>query len=273
MIDKNISRLANICTILGFLYGIFSQNIFAIILFFIIILIESGVYLYFKFRKHGLAIKKKKIELVTLLSPINKNDNTLALESIEHKSIIEREKAEFIYTYEGTCTATRGEECIVFNIGAEEYIPFKELKCYAYDLVNDKKKSHMIKPELVGDDGLTKKVKIKFIKKLKQYDHFKIEFVFVFPHCVKFGRDYVTFTTSYSKRIHRLNNILIFKKSHPTMVELHKVSNDIIKYEKTIFPQNQQKNIHDVVYKDFYEECPGKQVFVYFFDRDFPKER
>lgn len=269
MFDQNLSRLANICTICGFLCGVFSENILAIIICGIIVLFQVGFYLYVKYYRNNKVIKHKKMELLTLLSPINKKDNIFLIKSAIHKCLIEGERAKFIYTYEGVCTVMKGEECIVFNIGAEEYIPFEKMECYAYDLINDANKVYAIKPELLGDDGLTKKIKIKFLKKLQLYEQFKIEFTFVFPHCVKWGRDYITFTTSYSKQIHTLKNILVFKRVYPETVELYKIMNGEVRYERTICPQDKGDSL---VYVDCYEECQGKQVFIYFFDRGLRKE-
>lgn len=270
--DEALTKLASICTIISTIYGICTGNFVLTIIVLVIILLMIG-YKFYRQRHSNLSIKYKKIDFISLVKPIIKSDHTLAPEYIEHKCVIKGEEACFVYTYEGICCANSGEDSIIFNIGAEEFIPFEDLECYAYDLYNDPKRKNSIRPELVGDDGLSKKVKVKFLKRLQRYNRFKIEFTFIYPHCIKYGKDYVLFFSSYKQNIQYLKNILYFIDDPPMFVELHKEKNNTLLYQKTILKdKNESSNIKHT-YIDIHESCSGTQTFLYFFERQVQRER
>lgn len=268
--DKEFIKEANICTIINFIFTLTSyllkKDILMSLSIFLFFVIFTIFYCYKKVHKKFITIENKKIDILPLIDPIKKEDHTLIPKHIIHKHIVANEEVTFLYYYEGICISKNGEDNIVFNIGAEEYIPFNELKCFAYDLKNDIHKEMKISPILIGDDGLSKKIKINFLHKLEYSDNFKILFVYSFPHCLKFGKDYISVYMSYYKKtIDVFINEIIFKDIKPLYVKVYDIHNKKAHYTETLKPNvshNEYKYIHKI------NNCKGNTSIIYFINRE-----
>ena len=60
----------------------------------------------------------------------------------------------------------------IFNIDSDANISFENLTCFGYDLPNDPKRRHKIKPFLHGPDGLSKRVKLPFAENIRKDERF-----------------------------------------------------------------------------------------------------
>lgn len=160
------------------------------------------------------------------------------------------------------------EECgLEFSLDSDVNHPFERLVCYGFDLLNDPRKTHKIRPFLLESGGLTKKIKLPFINPLSPGDRFHVRLYCKLPGCIKFGKDYVVSTLSFKDEagIKNFSTRLEFVKNHPKWVRLYNATSGEPRLIKDLRPKRLVAD--SVYYEDNYKCIEAEKYFVYFFER------
>ena len=170
-IKKTISFWSSIAGISIAIYGlIVNRKIYTLLGVFLIIIVTLLAFRLLKAnrltKKTNIVIEGKRIEALNVANLLKKPNKSLKVQEAKHFARVESNNLILFFEYSGHCKKRNGENGFVFNIGSDVNQPFEKLLCYGFDLLNDPLKTHKIKPFLVKDDGLAKKIKLPFIKAL-----------------------------------------------------------------------------------------------------------
>jgi hypothetical protein len=177
------------------------------------------------------------------------------------------ENLSVIWRYTGYCTAKK-ESAIEFSVDADSNIPFRELKCFAYDLQRDPQKCHKIRPFLRGPDGNSKKIAVPLLEPLESQQPFDVLLTCEFPGCMKFGVDY--YASSLSLKQHQVQQHtvrLIFVGDQPNWVRVYACNvTDRTILLKDLQPLQESGGIAE--YADVEENVNARSARIYAFQRD-----
>lgn len=272
---KQIPFWISIIGLLLSIYGVINKHITltSFGLFFFVISVALALKLFELnkiIKKSNISIADMKIDALNLANLSKVRNKTLKVQEASHWFKIIGTNLSMTFKYSGYCKSTSGESGFVFNVDSDVNISFAKLTCFGYDLENDPKRSHMIKPFLIGSDGLSKRVKLPFAKMIRKGEQFRIIFYCELPGCIKPGKDYVISSLFFEddSTIQRFSNHLEFVSDFPKWVRLYDATQDNPTLLKDLKPQYHQGMT--VYYKDSYNNIGPDKAFIYLFER---KER
>jgi len=145
----------------------------------------------------------------------------LLVQEASQTARIEGTDLTMVWQYKGYCHSTQ-ETIIEFSIDSDSNVPFNELDCFAYDLRNDPGKKHKIRPILLGNDGISKKVAVPFLAPLTAEQAFDILLTCHVPGCMSAGVDYYTSTMSLAQEHVSKGQVrLVFIGESPAWVRVY----------------------------------------------------
>lgn len=289
---KNEKEITLICTIISCITGLVTaltvlfdkenklgiSRVLLITIFTIsTILCILCFYLYIKLKKQDIHLKKATHVIEgRLLTSFNEasllRTITKDYKVNEHTFIatISGNDLEFEFEDKGVRVSSESsEEGYLFSIGSDKFIPYRDLICYSYDLLNDPLRKNQIRPLLKSPDGTAKQVLAPFLNSIKVFNPFHVYLYAKFPDCMNFGLDYVGSTLSFTNtnKIEKNVSILNFKKHFPKWVNVYEVVNDKKELVRTLSVDHQTDDT--VTYRDEMLNCNGQKVLLYHFERNF----
>jgi hypothetical protein len=212
-------------------------------------------------------IEGHSIDSLNIANLRRRVSRTFVIQEAHHTAWIEGEDLEFTWTYSGYCR-TDGQSAMEFSIDSDDSTPFDKLDCIAYDLGHDPNMTHGIRPVLIGNQSIAKKISVPFLEPLRANQPFGVRLKCTLPRCVKAGIGYYTSTLSFAqKRVPRCVVELIFVGTAPSWMRVYestpKRSAALV---KTLPPSRQEPSICE--YLDVVEDRPGRSARVYMFWRD-----
>ncbi len=145
-----------------------------------------------------LKISGRSIDSLNLAGLRRQPNRSLVIQRVENTAVIDGEDLTIVWKCVGYCRADR-EAAMEFSIDADANIPFANLDCVAFDLRNDPRRRHAIRPILVGPDGMSKKIEVPFLAPLGSKEPFSVLLRCKLPGCMKSGIDYYTATLSFAQ--------------------------------------------------------------------------
>lgn len=196
-------------------------------------------------------------------------NRSLVVQRAYHLAEIDDQDLIVSWQYDGFCRAEK-ETSIEFSIDSDSSVPFSELECFAYDLQHDSERRHKIRPLLIGNDGLSKKVAVPFQKPPRYQQPFSVVLNCRFPSCMKPGLQYYTSTLSFDQRyIHRFAVHLRFLHSRPDWLRVYECANNgRLNLVSNLSPFNEDEGTCE--YIDLCEDVPGRSARVYVFHLSVP---
>jgi hypothetical protein len=174
-----------------------------------------------RFRAVFVTVEGRTIDCLSLATLRRRMNRSLTIQHAEHDATIHGEDLTATWHYAGYCHGI-SESSIEFSIDADSHIPFDDLACSAFDLVNDPRKEHPIRPILIGSDGISKKVAVPLLAPLGPGNQFEVLLTCELPGCMKAGIDYCTATVSFNQdRILDYSMKLIFADEQPGRVRAY----------------------------------------------------
>jgi hypothetical protein len=257
------SILGSVVAVLGLIQ---SQSAVALGGAFLVVL-SIGTLLYA--RRHRKLLQSASISIEGLnLDSLNianlrrRMNRTLVLQRGYQLAKIEGRDLTMAWQYDGYCRVER-ETSIEFSIDSENHLPFEELDCFAFDLLQDPNRLHKIRPMLVGSDGLSKKIAVPFLKPLGAQQPFSVLLNCHLSGSVSAGVQYYASTVSFDQRvINQLAVHLIFVRNFPDWVRLYQC--DKSGRPHLVNELRPFKNDGETCeYIDLAENIPGQSVRIY----------
>jgi hypothetical protein len=194
-------------------------------------------------------------------------NRTFFIQEAQHTARIEGNDLQITWQYSGYCRAPFAS-AMEFSIDSEAGTRFDELDCVAYDLGNDPVMTHVIRPLLVGADGISKKVSIPLLAPLKANQPFSLLLKCTLPRCQKQGFGYYISSLSFAQdRVPRNVVRLSFVGPAPSWVRVYVCATDQpARLLKTLAATRQELGSSE--YVDVVEDRPGQSAKIYAFWRD-----
>ena len=204
------------------------------------------------------------LNVATLQRRVNRN---LFLQEARTVAVIRREDLSLSWDCAGYCRAG-AESSIAFSIDADNNIPFAELKCFAFDLLNDPTRKYPIRPILLGPDGISKKIAVPLLSPVSMGEPFRVALTCDLPGCMKSGVDYYTASVSFAQdTIYRYAAELIFEQNRPEWLRVYeRDASGSPRLLRDLPPGSVAP--HRAVYRDHAEDLPAQAVRLYVFRRD-----
>jgi len=172
-------------------------------------------------RLAALRLSGRAIDSLNMANLLRHENRSLMVETSENSAIISGADIVISWRCEGRCRADH-ESAIEFSIDSDSRLPYDAIGCLAYDLGNDPKQQHRIRPILVGPDGISKKISIPFLRPLSKNERFSVLVTSALPGCMRYGIDYYTATFSFSQpEAVRCIIHLVFLDERPAWVRVY----------------------------------------------------
>lgn len=212
-------------------------------------------------------IEGRSIDSLNLANLRRRVNRTFVIQEAHHVARFEGEDIEITWKYTGYCR-TASETAMEFSIDAESRTSFEELNCVAFDLGHDAEMRHVIRPMLIGMDGLSRKISVPFLEPLGPNEPFSLLLKCTLPRCTPRGSGYYTSTLSFAqRRVRRCEVRLIFVGTQPAWVRVYEASpGKPAALVKTLRPARQETGLCE--YLDVAENRPGQSARVYMFWRE-----
>jgi len=198
-------------------------------------------------------------------------NRTLVIKRAFQIAIIEGPDLNIAWQCDGFCQS-ESETGIEFSVDTENNVPFDALECFAFDLQNDPAPLHGIRPALIGNDGLSKKVRVPFLRPLTINQPFNVLLNCRLPGCITSGVQYYTASFSFEQgTIESAVVHLIFARCRPQWVKVYdcnKSGNTTLLNELRPFRDDGMT----CEYVDMMQNAPGQSVRVYTYNLDTASE-
>jgi hypothetical protein len=172
-------------------------------------------------RSARLTLEGLNLDSLNLANLRRRLNRSLVVQRAFHFAKIEGRNLTVAWQYEGFCRS-KMETSIEFSIDSDANVPFHELDCFAFDLQQDPNREHKIRPILLGNDGLSKKIAVPFLKPPEFQQPFRILLNCTLPDSVGSGIQYYTSSLSFDQRsVERLAVHLIFVRRTPGWVRVY----------------------------------------------------
>lgn len=191
---------------------------------------------------------------------------SLVVQEARQVALVEGEDLTMTWEYSGYCRAKQAS-AIEFSIDSDANIPFDQLECFAFDVRNDARKHHKIRPLLIGSDGISKKLAVPFLEPLNAQEPFHVLLTCKLPCCMKSGVDYYSSTMSLAQRqVPRFTVRLVFAGIRPNWLRVY--SCDAIGRTSLLKDlQPLQEAASTTEYVDFEENVNTRMARIYVFER------
>ena len=195
-------------------------------------------------------------------------DRNFLVQVAEHTVRIEGPDMRVSWKYTGY---SRVEEAssFEFSIDAGPGTSFEDLDCTAFDIGHDPEMSRIIRPMLIGPEGISKKVAVPFLEPLSRNQPFGVLLKCTLPDCLTPGTAYYSSTLSFDqKRVRRCTVRMEFVGPAPSWVRVYEcVPGREPKLLKSLSPSRHMDGFCE--YIDVRENINGRSAHVYLFCRDF----
>lgn len=214
----------------------------------------------------GIRVSGRSIDSLNIASLRRRLNRTLIIQDAAHDAEIDGQDLTISWQYTGYCHANR-ENAIVLSVDTDNYVPFDQLDCFAYDFRNDPEKHHRIQPILLGPDGISKKLAIPFLEPLTAGQPFHMLFVCELPGCITDRIEYYTATMFFDQpKIRRFSTRLMFRNGRPRWVRAYDGDGaGIVRLSRDLPPIHQ--NQESAEYVDTAHDVPAQFVRIYVFQR------
>ncbi len=259
------SILGSVVTVLGLLQSQLWITVFGLA----VVGIAGGTFLLLQKNKKrlllsGFQIEGLNIDSLNIANLRRRLNRSLTVQRAYHFATIDGSNLSVAWQYEGFCRVKR-ETVTEFSIDAESNVPFDQLECFAFDLKEDPQRTHRIRPILVGNDGISKKIAVPFLTPLVQDQPFGIVLNCVLPGCIGKGVHYYTSSLSFEQQtIPELTVHLVFVNSPPKWLRVYECGTGKAVLANELRPTNADGNTWE--YIDEVLNPSGQSVRVYLYD-------
>lgn len=217
----------------------------------------------------ALNVAGRSVDSLNMASIRRRLNRSLVIQEVHNTATINGEDLTISWSCTGYCRADR-ETAMEFSIDSDNNVPFDELDCSAYDLLNDPRKRHRIRPLLVGPDGISKKIAVPFLAPLETGQPFDILLTCELPGCVKAGVEYYTATLSFDQDLVQVYTVrLVFLRDCPNWVRVYESTPPgTLKLLKDLRPIRTTAELAE--YADAEQNVSAKSVRIYVFSRSTP---
>lgn len=250
----------------GFLYFVAGLSLLALSFF-------SFFYvLYFtkKVKRASISIDGLRIDSLNLANLERCCNDTLVVKNAKHKAIIDKYNLYAAWNYSGHCRGKLGESGIEFSIDSDSNNSLQSINCYGYDLIVDPEKKNKISPFLIGPEGMSKKIKLPFLKHVGRGDRFDVMLRFFLKNCMALGRDYYISTLSFSQKETIFCTVtLFFVEVKPEWVRVYEISpQGDARFIKSLALNKYDEERDAWVFEDIIAEAPARFARIYMFLRE-----
>jgi len=219
-----------------------------------------------RLRMAAVKIEGRSIDALNAASLTRRLNRSLVVQEAEQTAAIVLEDLMLTWRYSGYCRAAR-ETVIEFSVDTDTHIPFAELECFAYDLHHDPKRTHRIRPVLIGADGLSKKIAVPFLGGLSAREPFNVVLTCTLPGCMRRGVEYYTSTMSLAQEsVPRSTVRLVFLDGRPDWLRVYECGpQGTPKLLKDLRPS--RESALQVEYMDVAADVPAQSARIYMFRR------
>jgi hypothetical protein len=191
-------------------------------------------------------------------------NKSLVVERALHVAIVDGTDLNIAWQYDGFCRSQR-ETGIEFSIDSENNVAFDDLDCFAFDLENDPARLHQIRPALVASDGVSKKIRVTFLRPLVFQQRFSVLLQCNLPGCITTGAQYYTCSLSFDQRsIQSASVHLMFVKMRPECVRVYECAKNGV-MTLVSEPKPFRDDGATCEYVDMMQNVPGQSVRVYLY--------
>ena len=215
----------------------------------------------------SVVIEGHSIDSLNIANLRRRVNRTFTVQEAHHKVRIVGEDLEVEWRYSGFCRKDNISS-IEFSIDADEGTTFTQLECAAFDLGIDPEMAHKIRPVLIGNEGISKKIGVTFLEPLNANQPFSVFLSCKLPRSMRVGFDYYTSTSSFAQsKVPRCVVHLIFEGAAPEWMRVYEINaKQPVKLVKTLPASVQEPGRSD--YIDVVTGRHGQSARVYAFWRD-----
>lgn len=208
---------------------------------FLICSLAVAAFIKFVSAKKKSIIMIENIELTTIgHKNLTRKKNTDALiTDMKYAFYVENGGFDLYITFTGEIRRTFGSvRGIELNFSGDSNTGLEQIDAYAFDLLNDPQQQHKIYPELIGGDGLNKRMLFKFINELKKNEKFSFIYHYKWANCVNEHKDYVAAIPPFKYRSTKTLPITIqFKNYEMRRLTVYSINGNKPREERQLFPE------------------------------------
>jgi len=211
-------------------------------------------------------IEGRSIDSLNIANLRRRVNGTLVIQEAHHVAEIDGRDLKVTWKYSGYCRAEQ-ETAIEFSVDTDSNIPFSSLDCCAYDLGHDPGARNIIRPMLIGPDGISKKIAVPFLHPLEARQPFSVLLKCFLPGCMQAGLEYYTSTLSFGQdQVRNCTVRMVFAGALPEWLRVYECAvSGRAKLLKALSPLCQ--NAQRCEYLDVAEDTPAQSAKVYMFWR------
>lgn len=201
-------------------------------------------------------IRLEAASLVNDIAEINQNIEPVV---IRHNFKIMDSNLMCDLYYEGIVRKNNIED-MMFSFSTSNKHDFNKMDCNAYEYVENKEIPTNLR--LVGTDGQTKKIAVRFLNCKNKKDTFKIRFRINLGKCITSKREYILSQFKYAKTsIIEYTVNIEFNDFIPKDIRVYELNRGKMKYKKTITSANN-------IFYDNIKKVDNISFRVYVFDKE-----
>lgn len=273
MYDKHIAIISSILSIVASCIAILGgvkHNIFLIILGILITLVF--VFLFIRIRKKPkyTDIEGIRIEEADNIPLFASRKNKLNPLIVTHVCEICDSDAILEYEYFGICVDRKGMDKFSTCSYSHDINDLNDMNWFAYDLKNDPKRNHKIKPQLQTPKGATKRVVFNFHRRIRfnEICHF-YTYQEVKNSVKRTGKDYFVSTVLYKNRpLYDYKVVLKFHDIKPSNISVYSVNDNQGVFLYELLDENMINENNTYIYTDYIEDETAWSIRVYIFNRE-----
>jgi hypothetical protein len=212
-------------------------------------------------------IEGYSIDSLNVANLYRRLDRDFLIQEAEHVVRIEGADMKIAWQYSGYCRAAAASD-FEFSIDSGPGIAFAELGCAGFDLSHDPEMTRVIRPLLIGPEGISKKISVPLLEPLTKNQPFGVLLTCTLPRCLTPGTAYYSSTLSFAQsRVRRCTVRLEFAGQQPEWMRVY----DCTPGRKATLVKSLSASQHDGhrwEYVDVIENIPGQSARVYLFWRE-----
>jgi len=222
-----------------------------------------------KIKSSSIVVEGKSIDCLNIANLSRLQNKSLLVQDVTHVATIQGNDLKIEMHYNGYCKSKKGANGIEFSIDADANLPFDELDCYGYDLINDPNMSQKIKPIPHSPDSISKKIQLPFSNIIKRNEKFEVVLHATLNNCMQYGKDYYVSTLSFRQEsIHNYIVKLEFMYDKPVWLRVYDVNTSgSANLVKNLTPIS-EPNSTTYKYEDHIGQVPAKSNRIYLFFRE-----
>lgn len=201
-------------------------------------------------------VRLEAASLADNIAEINRNIEPII---IIHDYTIKNEELICDLYYEGKVRRNEVEE-MLFTFSSSNKLSFNKMDCIAHEYVED---SEIVSaPRLIGTDGQTKKIAMRFSKIKNKNDSFRLKLHINLGKCIISDKEYIISQLKYAKaNILEYKVNIVFEDFVPSNIRVYELKRGKLRYEKTITSK-------DGIFADCVEKADCLSFRTYVFDKE-----